>query len=67
MNINNEIPMVLDVSDIQNLLGIGRSQAYNLVNSGQFHVVRLGKRIKIGRDVFLEWLNGTKLQLVNGD
>lgn len=48
----------LDVVDIQSILGIGRRQAYELVNSGQFHVVRIGKRIKISRDVFFNWLNG---------
>ncbi|MEC1697732.1 helix-turn-helix domain-containing protein [Schinkia azotoformans] len=49
---------VLDVEDIQEYLGIGRRQAYELVNSGQMHVVRIGRRIKISREVFLKWLNG---------
>ncbi|MGG3925655.1 helix-turn-helix domain-containing protein [Metabacillus fastidiosus] len=49
---------VLDVEDIQKFLGIGRRQAYLLANSNEFHTVRVGKRIKIGRDVFLNWLNG---------
>jgi len=51
-------PNVLDVADIQAILGIGRRQAYELANSGQFHVVRIGKRIKISREVFIHWLNG---------
>jgi hypothetical protein len=54
----NEYPVVLDVSHIQAILGMGRRQAYELANSGQFHVVRVGKRIKISRDVFFRWLNG---------
>jgi excisionase family DNA binding protein len=49
---------VLDVEDIQNYLGIGRRQAYELVNSGALHSVRIGRRIKVSRDVFLTWLNG---------
>jgi excisionase family DNA binding protein len=49
---------VLDVEDIQSLLGIGRSKAYELVNSGQFHVVRIGRLIKVSRSVFEAWLNG---------
>lgn len=49
---------VLDVEDIQKYLGIGRRQAYFLVNSNAFHVVRVGRRIKVGRDAFLNWLNG---------
>lgn len=51
-------PEVLNVTDIQNILGIGRRQAYELVNSGQFHSVRVGKSIKILKDVFYNWLNG---------
>ncbi|MEH7381787.1 helix-turn-helix domain-containing protein [Bacillus sp. JJ1533] len=51
---------VLDVEDIQEYLSIGRRQAYELVNSEAFHVVRIGRRIKVGRDVFLAWLNGNQ-------
>ncbi|WP_019242196.1 MULTISPECIES: helix-turn-helix domain-containing protein [Bacillus] len=49
---------VLDVKDIQEYLGIGRSKAYDLVNSGEFPVVRIGKLIKVSRPVFESWLNG---------
>lgn len=55
-----EYPEVLDVSDIQQLLKIGRRQAYELVNSGQFHVVKVGKRIKVSKKVFLQWLEGAQ-------
>jgi predicted DNA-binding transcriptional regulator AlpA len=51
-------PPVLDVRHIQTILGIGRRQAYELVNSGQFHVVHAGKRIKIAKEVFFAWLTG---------
>ncbi|SFA83039.1 DNA binding domain-containing protein, excisionase family [Lentibacillus halodurans] len=53
-----QYPEALDVTDIQEILGIGRRQAYELVNSGQFHVVRIGRRIKVSKDVFFQWLNG---------
>lgn len=51
-------PDVLQVSDIQQILGIGRRQAYELANSGQFHVVRVGKSIRILREVFFTWMEG---------
>jgi excisionase family DNA binding protein len=51
-------PDVLNVEDIQEILGIGRRQAYDLVASGQFHSVRVGKRIKIFKEVFVQWLSG---------
>lgn len=49
---------ILNVSEIQMILNIGRRQAYELVNSGQFHVVRVGKRIIVSKDVFFNWLVG---------
>ncbi|AZV44877.1 helix-turn-helix domain-containing protein [Peribacillus asahii] len=58
MNSLDEYPDVLNVNDIQEILGVGRRQAYELVSSGQFHTVRVGKRIKILKAVFMRWLNG---------
>lgn len=51
-------PPVLDVEHIQEILGIGRRQAYELANSGDFKIVRIGKRIKIAKTIFLSWLEG---------
>jgi predicted DNA-binding transcriptional regulator AlpA len=56
----DEYPDVLNVDDVQEILGIGRRQAYELVASQQFHSVRIGKRIKILKFVFVNWLNGDK-------
>lgn len=55
---NQSYPDVLQVADIQQILGIGRRQAYELVNSGQFRVIRIGKSIRVVRDVFFNWMNG---------
>lgn len=51
-------PDVLNVDHIQEILGIGRVQAYQLVSSNQFHIVKIGKRIKISKEVFIKWLSG---------
>jgi hypothetical protein len=58
---------VLQVSDIQRILGIGRRQAYELVNSGQFHVIRIGKSIRVLNTVFYNWMNGTTRTTKGGD
>lgn len=55
---HHAIPEVLDVSTIQRILSCGKNQAYALVNSGQFHSVKVGKRILVDRDVFYNWLKG---------
>ncbi|MGG2093980.1 helix-turn-helix domain-containing protein [Bacillus sp. S13(2024)] len=53
-----DYPDVLNVSDIQGLLGIGRKQAYELVHSGEFHVINIGKRIKVSKNVLISWMEG---------
>ena len=57
-NIEMNYPDLLDVKDVQNILQIGRRQAYELVNSNVFHSVRIGRRIKISKQSFLKWLLG---------
>ena len=54
----NEYSDVLNVSDVQELLGIGRKQAYELVHSEQFHVIKVGKRIKVSKNILINWIEG---------
>ncbi|MEK3964060.1 MULTISPECIES: helix-turn-helix domain-containing protein [Paenibacillus] len=54
----SDYPSVLTAKEIQQILGIGERQTYELLNSGQFHIVRVGKMIKVSKDVFLKWLQG---------
>lgn len=54
----NEYPEILDVSDIQKILGIGRKQAYDLVHSNKFHVLQIGRRIKISKKTLIKWIEG---------
>lgn len=51
--------VVYSVKDIQNLLGIGKNQAYDLVKSGQFPIRKVGASILIPKAGFDKWLNGT--------
>lgn len=56
----DDLPEVLGVNDIKAYLGIGINQAYELVNSGQFHVVRVGRIIRVSKQVFLKWFEGSE-------
>ncbi|TYP67412.1 helix-turn-helix domain-containing protein [Paenibacillus methanolicus] len=56
--VRDNYPETLDVADIKKILNIGQVQAYELANSKQFHVVKVGRRIKVSRDVFFNWLEG---------
>ncbi len=50
--------IVYTVAEIQKLLGIGKNQAYELVNSGAFPVKTVGKKLIISKVGFQNWLNG---------
>ena len=60
-------PDVLNVSDIQKILGIGRKQAYELVHSGNFHVINIGKRIKVSKKVLINWIEGESINNDNAN
>jgi len=60
MNENNNTTFkkaVYTVTDIQQILGIGKNQAYQLVNSGEFPVRQVGCRKLVSMNVFNTWLN----------
>lgn len=56
-----DYPLVLEPKHIQEILGVGRRNTYELLNDPPFHVNRVGKRglIKVPRDVFFKWLEGS--------
>jgi nucleotidyltransferase/DNA polymerase involved in DNA repair len=52
-----QLPEVMEIEHIRGFLGIGKSQAYKLANSGKFRIKHVGQLIKIPRDHFLEWFD----------
>lgn len=52
----DDLPLTLCVEDIAGILGISRVMAYNLCHSKGFPAVRMGRRILIPKDRFLDWL-----------
>lgn len=54
---HDELPMTLNVMDVAQALGISRVNAYNLCHAQGFPAIRLGKRILIPKERFLNWLD----------
>ena len=54
----DDLPMVLRDEDLMPILGIGRSNAYALVRSGQVRSVRIGHQFRIPREAIQEFLDG---------
>jgi len=50
-------PDVLSVADICGALGIGRTKAYRLVNSGEIPSVKIGNAIRVPKHVLLDYIS----------
>lgn len=53
-----DYPMALETKHVKEIMGIGERQAYELMASGKFHVVRAGRMYKVANSVFFDWLEG---------
>ncbi len=49
---------VYTVSEVMDILDIGRASAYRIVRSGQFKTIQIGGSIRVLKDSFDEWLDG---------
>ena len=52
----DELPGILNINDISVFLQISKAYAYQLVNKKGFPTLRIGTRIVVPKDLFLEWL-----------
>jgi hypothetical protein len=50
--------VMLEVKDIMNMMGICKPKVYEILRSNQFHVVNLGRKYMVHKDVFENWLKG---------
>ena len=46
------------VGEIQKILGISQSAAYELIKNAEFRVIRIGGRIRINKKSFDAWFDG---------
>ena len=52
----DDLPLVLTISDLSKILGIGKNTAYELVRSEAIKSVRVGRQIRVPKSAFLEFL-----------
>ena len=53
----DQLPIVLNADQLSRALGISRANAYQLMHSKGFPTLRIGKRMLVPKEKFLEWLN----------
>ena len=52
----DQLPLSLNADDIAEVLNISRGNAYTLLHREDFPTIRIGKRMVVPRDRFLEWM-----------
>ena len=51
-----DLPLMLSVPEVGEVLGISRAGAYELVRSKGFPKVKIGNRIVVPKDKFIRWI-----------
>lgn len=54
----------ISLNELQEILGIGRTKAYDLVTSGDLPAIRIGRIIRINKQDLTDWLEQQKYQNV---
>ena len=53
----DDLPLMLSVHDVAEVLGISKSSAYMLVKENGFPRLKIGARVVVPREKFIEWIN----------
>lgn len=52
----DQLPLLLSVKDLSNVMGIGITASYQLAKRGGFPSLKVGNRIIVPRDALIRWL-----------
>ena len=53
----DELPLMLSVPEVAAVLGISRAGAYELVKGKDFPALKIGSRIVVSKEKFIEWVD----------
>ena len=53
----DELPLMLDMKQLSDLLGISDASAYELVQEADFPSLRIGKRIVVSKEELRRWIS----------
>lgn len=60
----SDLPLFMNVNDLAEAMRINTTKAYQLVKVEGFPAIKLGKRIIIPKEAFLDWLGSTQGQII---
>ena len=53
----DQLPLALGAEDVAQVLGVSRTQAYNLMRSEGFPTLKIGKRMSVPKNKLIEWID----------
>ena len=53
----DELPLMLSVPEVASVLGISRAGAYELVKGKDFPALKIGSRIVVPKERFIQWID----------
>ena len=54
---DEQLPCMLNAKDVEGYMRISRAEVYEQMRSEGFPLIRIGKRMIVPRDRFLEWVD----------
>ena len=54
---DEQLPCMLNAKDVEGYMRISRAETYEQMHSEGFPLIRIGKRMIVPRDKFLEWVD----------
>ncbi len=54
---HDNLPTMLNVNDVADILGLSKTKIYELMNSSEFPTLRIGKRMMVSKEQFVNWIN----------
>ncbi len=52
----SDLPLILKIDDMMEVLDIGRNTAYELIRSGRVYSIRVGNQIRIPKQALLDFI-----------
>ncbi len=50
--------VMIGVTEIMQMMGIGRNRAYEIIKQKEFPSIKVGRRYLVHKEVFEKWLKG---------
>lgn len=61
---NDELPLTMNAKDVAGYLHVSLTCAYEVMNSKEFPAIKIGRRVLVTKDRFLEWLEKISGQII---